>query len=48
MVRYFALPMPHKIQVGLVAQSPVGPGTTVDFDSFTIEPRRIANMRAGI
>jgi regulation of enolase protein 1 (concanavalin A-like superfamily) len=48
MVRYFALPMPRQVQVGLVAQSPIGPGTSVDFHSFSVEPRRIANMRAGI
>lgn len=48
MVRYFALPVPAKVQVGLVAQSPVGPGASIDFHSFTIEPRRVANMRAGI
>jgi len=48
MVRYFALPVPAKVQVGLVAQSPVGPGTTVDFLSFSVEPRRVSNMRAGI
>jgi hypothetical protein len=48
MVRYFALPMPAKVQVGLVAQSPIGPGTTVDFLTFTIESRPIADMRAGV
>jgi len=48
MVRYFALPMPPQVNVGLVAQSPIGPGTSVDFNSFSIEPRRVANMRAGI
>jgi regulation of enolase protein 1 (concanavalin A-like superfamily) len=48
MVRYFALPLPHQVKVGLVAQSPVGPGTAVDIHSFTVESRRVANMRAGI
>ena len=48
MVRYFALPMPAQVQVGVVAQSPIGPGTTVDFLSFSVEPRRVSNMRAGI
>jgi regulation of enolase protein 1 (concanavalin A-like superfamily) len=48
MVRYFALPLPPQVKVGLVAQSPVGPGTTVDFYSFTVESRRVENMRAGI
>ena len=48
MVRYFALPLPQQVKVGLVAQSPVGTGTAIDFFSFSIEPRRISNMRAGI
>lgn len=48
MVRYFALPVPQAIQVGLVAQAPIGPGTHVDFYSFTVESRRVANMRAGV
>jgi regulation of enolase protein 1 (concanavalin A-like superfamily) len=48
MVRYFALSLPPLIKVGLVAQSPVGPGTTVDFGAFTIESRRVGNMRAGV
>ena len=48
MVRYFSLPIPKTAQVGLVAQSPVGPGTTVEFLSFSVEPRRVSNVRAGI
>jgi hypothetical protein len=48
MVRYFRLPVPPTVQVGLVAQSPVGEGTTVDFLHFTVEQRRVGNMRAGI
>jgi len=48
MVRYFTLPVPQAVKVGLVAQSPVGLGTHVDFYSFSVEPRRVANMRAGI
>ena len=48
MVRYFSLPLPPEVQVGLVAQSPIGPGTSVDFMSFTVESRPVANMRAGI
>ena len=47
MVRYFALPVPSKVKVGIVAQSPVGPGTTIDFFCFSVEPRRVSNMRAG-
>ncbi|MBN1579151.1 MAG: DUF1349 domain-containing protein [Anaerolineae bacterium] len=48
MVRYFTLPVPHQIKVGLVAQSPVGPGTTIDFGGFEVESRRVANLRAGV
>ena len=48
MVRYFALALPPQVKVGLVAQSPMGPGTSVDFHSFTIESRRVKNMRAGV
>ena len=48
MVRYFALPLPPQVKVGLVTQSPVGPGTTIDFYNFIIESRRVENMRAGV
>jgi hypothetical protein len=48
MVRLFKLPMPPTIKVGLVAQCPAGPGTTIDFLSFTVEPRMIKNLRAGV
>jgi regulation of enolase protein 1 (concanavalin A-like superfamily) len=48
MVRYFTLPVPPEIKVGLVAQSPVGPGTTVDFTEFVVEPRRVSDLRAGV
>ena len=47
MVRYFALPMPARVQVGLAAQSPIGPGTTVDFLHLAVDLRRIADLRAG-
>ena len=48
MVRYFALPVSGKVRVGLVAQSPIGPGTTVDFSQFVVESRRVKDLRAGI
>jgi regulation of enolase protein 1 (concanavalin A-like superfamily) len=48
MTRYFALPMPRKVKVGLVAQSPAGPGTTVDFYRFTLERRSVENLRTGV
>jgi regulation of enolase protein 1 (concanavalin A-like superfamily) len=47
MVRYFALPVPSRVQVGLVAQSPTGPGTTVDFLRYTLDLRSLENLRAG-
>jgi regulation of enolase protein 1 (concanavalin A-like superfamily) len=48
MVRLFKLSLPHSIQIGLVAQCPAGPGTTIDFLSFTIERRMVTNLRAGV
>jgi uncharacterized protein len=48
MVRYFSLPAPAAVRVGLVAQSPIGPGVTVDFLSFSLESRTLANIRAGV
>ena len=47
LVRYFRLAMPDPLQVGLVAQCPVGSGTTVDWLEFSIEPRQVADLRAG-
>ncbi len=47
MVRLFNLDVPPTIRVGIVAQSPVGPGTTIDFLSFSIEQRTILNARSG-
>lgn len=47
MVRIFSMPVPASIRVGIVAQCPVGPGTMVDFDHFSIEQREIQNLRAG-
>ena len=48
MVRIFNLDVPPAVRVGIVAQCPVGPGTTIDFLSFSIEQRAIQNARAGI
>ncbi len=47
MVRVFRLPVAPQIQVGLVGQSPAGPGTTVDFLSFSVEGRTVKDLRAG-
>jgi regulation of enolase protein 1 (concanavalin A-like superfamily) len=48
MVRYFRLALPPEVKVGLVAQSPVGPGTTVDFYQFSVQSKTVQNLRAGI
>ena len=48
MVRYFPLDLPAKAAVGMVAQSPTGPGTMVDFLHFRVERRRVGNLRAGV
>jgi len=48
MVRLFKLSLPKMIKIGLVAQCPTGPGTTIDFLSFSVEPRTVDNLRAGI
>jgi hypothetical protein len=47
MVRVFRLPVPPTVRVGIVAQSPVGPGTTIDFLHFSIEQRTVKNVRSG-
>lgn len=47
MVRYFRLPVPSRLQVGLVAQCPAGAGTAVEFLHFSVEPRTVADLRAG-
>lgn len=48
MVRLFRLELPQTIQVGLVAQSPVGPGTRIDWLSFSLETKTLQNIRAGV
>lgn len=48
LVRYFKLKMADPVQVGLVAQCPMGPGTTVDWLSFSLEPRKVKDLRAGV
>jgi regulation of enolase protein 1 (concanavalin A-like superfamily) len=47
MVRLFNLDVPATTRVGIVAQSPVGPGTTIDFLRFSIEQRTVLNARTG-
>jgi hypothetical protein len=48
MARQFRMAVPQVIRVGLVAQCPLGPGTTVDFLSFTVELRTVKNLRVGV
>jgi regulation of enolase protein 1 (concanavalin A-like superfamily) len=48
MTRYFPLDLPSQVAVGMVAQSPTGPGTMIDFLHFSVERRRVANPRAGV
>lgn len=48
MVRYFALDLPARVAVGVVAQSPSGPGTMVDLLHFSVERRRVQRIRAGV
>ena len=48
MVRIFRLAGPPSMKIGLVAQCPVGPGTTIDFFSFSVENRTLQNLRAGV
>lgn len=48
MVRLFALPVPHTVKVGLVAQCPVGRGATIDFLHFSIENRAVRHLCAGV
>ena len=48
MVRLLRLAMPASIKVGLVAQCPGGPGVVIDFLDFSVEPRTVKDLRAGV
>lgn len=48
MVRLLRMAMPASIKVGLVAQCPGGPGVAIDFLSFSVEPRTVKDLRAGV
>lgn len=48
MVRYFTLGEPGPLQVGLVAQSPGGPGADMDFLAFNLERATVKDLRAGV
>ncbi|MGW0120665.1 DUF1349 domain-containing protein [Streptomyces sp. NPDC003327] len=47
LVRQFALAATGPVRVGVVAQSPVGPGCRVDFDSLGLEPTTLAHLFDG-
>jgi regulation of enolase protein 1 (concanavalin A-like superfamily) len=47
MVRLCRLPLADPLRLGLVAQCPAGPGATVDWLHFSVEKRRVENLRAG-
>jgi uncharacterized protein len=47
MVRLFSLDLPKTVQVGMVAQCPVGAGTEIDFLHFSLEQHKIEDVRAG-
>jgi regulation of enolase protein 1 (concanavalin A-like superfamily) len=48
LMRYFKLALNDPVQVGLVAQCPGGPGTTVEWLEFSVEPRPVKNLREGV
>jgi uncharacterized protein len=48
MVRYFALGAVETVKIGMVAQSPVGSGSEMDFMHFSLEQRTVKDIRAGI
>jgi regulation of enolase protein 1 (concanavalin A-like superfamily) len=48
MVRLFKLVVPATIKLGIVAQCPTGPGTTIDFLNFSVEKRTVHSVRAGV
>lgn len=47
MTRYFRLPLPPAVKVGLLAQCPTGAGSVIDWPYFGLERRTVANLRAG-
>ena len=48
MVRLLRMAMPPTIKVGMVAQCPGGPGVAIDFLSFSVEARKVNDLRAGV
>jgi regulation of enolase protein 1 (concanavalin A-like superfamily) len=48
LVRFFKLALADPVQVGLEAQCPGGPGTTVEWLEFSVEPRTVKDLRRGV
>jgi regulation of enolase protein 1 (concanavalin A-like superfamily) len=47
MVRLFSLELSQTVQVGMVAQCPIGAGTEIDFLHFSLEQRSVEDIRTG-
>ncbi len=47
MVRYFTFEATETVQVGMVAQCPIGTGSAMDFSYFSLENRTVTDLRAG-
>lgn len=47
MMRYFHLPVPEIVKVGLLAQAPAGKGGKHIYEHLSIEQRTVKNIRAG-
>lgn len=47
MMRYFHLPVPEIVKVGLLAQAPTGKGGKRIYEHLSIEQRTVKNIRAG-
>ncbi len=47
LVRYFRMEAPVELKVGVVAQSPIGNGCKVAFDSFEYSANPVKNLRSG-
>jgi uncharacterized protein len=48
MVRYFTFDAQATVQVGMVAQSPVGDGSQMDFLHFSLKNRSVQDLRTGL
>jgi len=47
MVRFFGLELPNTVQVGMVAQCPIGPGAEMDSSRSAWNRRTVNDLRAG-